>query len=100
MAIEKTFVAVKPEKIKIFCRENDIKFLSVFGSFARGEEKKNSDIDLLVKFGKIKSLFELVRMERKLSKVFNRNVDLVTEKSLSKYFKEDVKKEMKVIYEN
>lgn len=99
MAIEKRFKVKNLTEIKKFCLDNDIKFLSVFGSFARGEAKKNSDIDLLVKFGKIKSLFELVRIERNLSKVFNRKVDLVTEKSLSKYFREEVKKEMKVIYE-
>ncbi len=48
---------------KIFA-DNDVLFIGVFGSIARGEETSNSDIDLLVKFSKRKGLLALVRFER------------------------------------
>ena len=47
------------------CRENDVSMVGVFGSTARGEASACSDIDLLVRFAKPKSLLSLVRLERK-----------------------------------
>ena len=44
------------EKIIEICRRNDISFCALFGSFARGEADKKSDIDLLDSFSKPKSL--------------------------------------------
>jgi hypothetical protein len=53
--------------IKI-CRENDVTSVSLFGSMARGEATEKSDIDLLVKFGKRKSLLSVVKLERQLGR--------------------------------
>lgn len=69
------------------CKANDVAFLGVFGSYARGEETPESDVDLLVRFAKGKSLLDLVRIERELSEQIGRRVDLVTEPSLSPYLR-------------
>ncbi|MCW4023412.1 MAG: nucleotidyltransferase family protein [Candidatus Bathyarchaeota archaeon] len=88
-------------KLKTVCQKNDITFLAVFGSFVRGEQNMESDVDVAIEFDplKRKSLLDLIRVEDELSKLFKRKVDLGIFSSLSPYVAEDVKKEMRVIYE-
>ena len=52
--------------------------LAVFGSFARGEERPDSDVDILVEFSAPVGLFEFVRVQRFLGQVLGRDVDLAT----------------------
>jgi predicted nucleotidyltransferase len=89
------------EKLAEICRKNDIVFMAIFGSFARGEQNRKSDIDIAIEFERNseKSLLDLVRIENELRKVFKRKVDLGIFSSLSPYIIEDVKREMRVIYE-
>jgi len=81
------------------CKKNDITFLGVFGSYSRGEQKEKSDMDILVRFSRRKSLLDLVRIERRLSEILGVKVDLVTEGSVSPYIIDEIKKELKVIYD-
>jgi len=81
------------------CRQNDVSMVGVFGSMARGEARKKSDIDLLVRFSKRKSLLAVVRLERELSEALGRKVDLLTEGALSPYLRDRILKEMRVVYE-
>lgn len=87
-------------KLAEFCRKNGIVMLGVFGSFARQEATETSDLDLLVRFGVRISLLGMVRLERELSNVVGRKVDLVTEASLSPFMRESVLKDLQVIYES
>jgi predicted nucleotidyltransferase len=89
------------EKLVEICRKNDIVFMAIFGSFARGKQNRRSDIDIAIEFERNsqKSLLDLVRIENELRKVFKRKVDLGIFSSLSPYIIEDVKREMRVIYE-
>ena len=89
------------EKLSEICRKNDIVFFAVFGSFVRGEQNRKSDIDIAIEFDKTKkkSLLDLIRIENELSKIFRRKVDLGIFSSLNAYVVEDVKREMRVIYE-
>jgi predicted nucleotidyltransferase len=89
------------EKLAEICRKNDIVFMAIFGSFVRGEQNRKSDIDIAIEFERNsqKSLLDLVRIENELRKVFKRKVDLGIFSSLSPYIIEDVKREMRVIYE-
>lgn len=61
---------------------------SLFGSYVRGEENEDSDIDILIEFPKGKSLLDLVDLEMKLEEVLGKKVDLITYKSVSPYLKE------------
>jgi uncharacterized protein len=81
------------------CRQNDISMLGVFGSMARGEAKKKSDIDLLVRFSRPISLLALVRLERELTQALGRKVDLLTEAAISPYLRERILSETQVLYE-
>lgn len=81
------------------CKNNDIVFLAIFGSFVKGDFTKKSDIDLLVRFSKPKSLLDLVKIERVFSEVLGRKTDLLTEASISPYLRDRIKNEMEIVYE-
>ena len=72
--------------------------IAVFGSYVRGEERPESDIDIIVEFSERKSLLDLVRIERELSEFLGLKVDLLTEKSISPYMIDSIREEMEVIY--
>ncbi len=57
--------------------------IRVFGSVARGEATKNSDIDILVNFLPNASLFDQAGMINKLGELFNCKVDVVSERALN-----------------
>ena len=61
-------------------RRNKVIKAGIFGSYARGEQKKKSDLDLLIKVKKgIKfSLLDLIGLEMELNKFLKRKVDLLT----------------------
>ena len=81
------------------CRQNDVAKLELFGSSARGETREDSDIDLLVEFSKRTSLLALVSLERKMSAVLGRKVDLLTEAAISPYLRQNINRDRRVIYE-
>lgn len=56
--------------------------LGVFGSYVRGEQKKKSDLDLLVEFERAPSLFKYIELENHLSDLIGIKVDLVMKKTL------------------
>jgi len=86
------------KKLQEICRHNDVAMVGVFGSMARGEATEQSDIDLLVRFSKRKSLLELVRLEREVTAALGRKVDLLTESAISPYLRDRVKRELQVLY--
>lgn len=72
---------------------------AVFGSYARGDHQKNSDIDLLIEFKKdAGGLLAMVRLKRDLEAVTKRVVDLGTFNSLNKRVKKYVKSDLIQIY--
>jgi predicted nucleotidyltransferase len=74
--------------------------IGVFGSFARGEETEESDLDLLVSFNDSFGLLTLVRIESELSKLLNRKVDLLTEGALkNEKLRKYIQQDLQVIYE-
>ncbi len=88
-------------KILPIIKEYNINYAAIFGSYARGEETKSSDLDILVSFSKPVSFFDIVEIEEKISKKVNiKKVDLVTEKALHPEIKKYVKKDLKVIYDS
>ena len=81
------------------CQKNDVAMVGIFGSMVRGEATKKSDIDLLVKFNKRKSLLALAKLERELSTALGRKVDEVTEAAISPYLREGILRDLQVIYQ-
>ena len=70
--------AEKPELAKRY----GVQSLGVFGSFVRGEEKPDSDLDVLVEFVAPPSLFEYVRLQNEISDLLGVSVDLVMKSAL------------------
>ncbi len=87
------------DKIVRKLKDEGAKRIGVFGSYVRGEEYPDSDIDVLVEFSDRKSLLDIVGIEQELSDALEVKVDLLTEKSISPYLIDRIKKEMVVIYE-
>ena len=73
----------------------------LFGSFARGEEHEDSDVDILVKFDRTLpiGLLAYVRMNRELEEKLGRKVDLVEEGTLRPAAQITANRDLKVIYE-
>lgn len=69
-------------KIIPILKRYGVKKAAVFGSLARGESRKDSDIDILIEFKGRKSLLDLARLEIELEKEIGRKVDLLTYKSI------------------
>jgi predicted nucleotidyltransferase len=67
-----------------------VKALYVFGSVARGEATLQSDIDLLVDFDEVPTLFVFARLRRALSETLGHPVDLVTRAALKPQFREQI----------
>lgn len=74
-------------------RSAGVKSLSLFGSVARGEERPDSDIDLLVDFSGPVSLFQLSALRRRLEAMLGARVDLVPRDGLKPRIRESVLRE-------
>ena len=93
---------MKSEEPKVLLQENremlkdhHVKALYLFGSVVRGEDKPGSDVDILVEFqpeARV-GLFGLVRLQRRLSEILGRSVDLTTPDALHKALKDRIIKE-------
>ena len=67
--------------------------LAVFGSLARGEERPDSDVDILVEFSVPVGLFEFVRTQRYLKRLLGREVDLATPDAIREEMRARILKE-------
>ena len=93
-------IDVNQIRLLILERKDEIKekfkaeIVGIFGSYARGEEKEGSDIDVLVRFGEGASLFELVGLGDYLEDLFGISVDVVSERALHPMMKDDVLRDL------
>ncbi len=76
----------------------DAERIAIFGSYARGEAGENSDIDILVRFARPKSLIQIVQIEDEIRKFIHMKVDLVTEKAVSPHLAGTIFRDEMVIY--
>ena len=89
-------------QLQELCKKYDIKNMYLFGSATSDEFKDYSDIDILISFQDIpfdKYTDNYFELHEELEKLFNRKVDLVTERSLSNpFFKESVEESKQLLY--
>ena len=72
-----------------------VKRIGIFGSFARGEEREESDLDVLVVFEEGQKTFDnYMDLKFYLEDLFGREVDLVTEKALKPQLKDIIMKDV------
>ena len=87
------------ETLSPIFRDYGIKQAAVFGSVSRGEDRLDSDIDLLIKLGKPMGLIGYVGLVRKIEKMLGRKVDLLTEGGINKFLEPYIRADLKTIYE-
>ena len=87
------------EIIRPVAEQYGVERVSLFGSRARGEERPDSDYDLLVSCPNIKSLFKLGGLLNSFEDALMSDVDIVTEDSNDKEFIQDIKQDAVVLYE-
>ena len=91
--MDKKLEKLTPKIVKVLKKHN-VARAGIFGSYARGEEKKNSDIDILIEVkGKKFSLIDLIRIEMELRKALKKKVDLLTYKGISPYLRSNILQE-------
>jgi predicted nucleotidyltransferase len=73
--------------------------IGIFGSFARNEEQRDSDLDILVNFSKPINLLDIIGLEQELAEKLGIKVDLVTERSVHPKIKKYINNDLKVILE-
>ncbi len=89
------------EAVKANPHKDEIRKVSLFGSYAYGNPRDDSDVDVLIEFKPDApiGLFEFVRIRRAFSELIGKKVDLLTPSALSKYFRDEVLANAKTIYE-
>ena len=92
----------RKEVLEILARHKEelnkfgVKSLALFGSAAREEDTRKSDVDLLVEFDPVRGkvgLFGFVRLQHRLEELLGTRVDLVTPKALKRQLRDRILKE-------
>lgn len=86
-------------KITPILKNQGVLKAAIFGSYATGEAKPTSDVDLLVELEGRKSLFDLVGLKLDLEDALNKKVDLITYNSIHPALKDIILNEQRIIYE-
>jgi predicted nucleotidyltransferase len=85
------------QKIIPILKKNNIKKAGIFGSYATGEQKKNSDVDILIEPSD-KMGFGFAGLEIQLAKALKKKIDLLSYNGISPYLRERIlKQEVKII---
>lgn len=88
------------KQIKDFFRNKPVLRAYLFGSEARNESEKNSDIDILVELDYSKPIgLEFVKMQLELEELLNKKVDLLSSRGISKYIQPYINQDKILIYE-
>lgn len=79
-------------------QKHHVKRAAVFGSVARGEETKNSDLDLLIELPKGKSLFDFIGLKQDIEDKMHKKIDLVEYQAIKPSLKPYILKDELPIY--
>lgn len=86
-------------KVSPIAKEYGIRRMGLFGSYARGEAVDDSDVDLYIEKGRLKSLIQYFLFVHELEKTLQCHVDVVTTEIEDKHFLSEIMNEGIVIYE-
>jgi hypothetical protein len=95
LVVKKTEILQKLAGIQSELKQFSVKQLYIFGSFARDEAGKESDLDIIVEFdphAKV-GLFALARLRRRLTEVIGKEIDLVTAEAIRPEMREEILRE-------
>lgn len=87
------FLQKKRKIILEIAKEHGALSICIFGSYARGEEQPQSDIDLIVEMDSGRSLLDVIAIKQEIEDAVHKKVDIVTRAALSPYLREEVLRE-------
>ena len=86
------------EKIIPILKRNGVKRAGIFGSYARGEQTKDSDVDILIEPNIKASLFDVAGIEISIEKELRKKVDVLTYNGINRYLrKKIIMEEVKIL---
>ena len=96
----KAQIPIPKTEINAFCRRNQVKSLALFGFVLRADFRPDSDVDILVEFQPEAQVgfMAMSRMQRELTELLNRPVDLVPKDGLKPLIRDDVLTNTEVVY--
>jgi predicted nucleotidyltransferase len=84
-----TLEEIKEKAVPVL-EEAGITKSALFGSYVRGDQKEDSDIDILVRFPDSATLLDVVRLKRKLTQQLQKDVDIVSYNAISPLIKDSI----------
>jgi hypothetical protein len=92
-SVEEVKAILKEHKAEVVQRYR-VREIGIFGSFVRGEQKRRSDVDILVDYNGVPDLLEFINLERYLQRLLRKKVDLVRKAAIRKELKGRILKEV------
>jgi hypothetical protein len=94
-SVEEIKAILKEHKAEVV-QKYRVREIGIFGSYVRGEQKKRSDVDILVEFSprNIPGLIALCEMERYLQRLLKKKVDVVIKSGIRPELKKGILKEV------
>lgn len=92
-------IATIAKKAEPIFRRNQVSYAGIFGSRARGDNRPDSDIDVVVKFFQGATLLTLASVQEELSDVLKIKADVVTKRSIHPALRSNIYKDLRKIYE-
>ncbi|MCD6028185.1 MAG: hypothetical protein K0S78_359 [Thermomicrobiales bacterium] len=89
MAVEPLLIDNRAEILRI-AKENGATRVRIFGSFARGTARPDSDVDVLVDLEPGSDLFDLIAIKHGIEDLLGREVHIVTEEAISPYIRDEI----------
>ena len=86
--------ALLREELPRLRREFAVRSLGLFGSYVRGEQRRGSDLDVLVEFSEVPGMLRFLDLERDLSRLVGTPVDLVQKEALKPAIGKRIKEEV------
>lgn len=90
----KEIVEILKQHKKELTEKYQVKEIGIFGSYVRGEQRKRSDVDILVEFEKLPDVFLLIDLEDYLKKLLHKKVDLIRKKAVRPELRDIILKEV------
>lgn len=86
------------QQIEPVARKYCVSTIWLFGSYARGEANENSDVDLLIEGGWIRTIFQLSSLRLELEEVLKKPVDLITVDNNNEDFLRKIRQDAVILY--
>jgi len=92
-------IAEITQKIAPVLKEYNVSYAGIFGSVARGEERPESDVDMIVSIESPIGIYRFMELQDRLEGVIGRDVDLVSKNAIQKYLEPYINQDLVTVYE-